>query len=239
MKETNKKTNTVAAARALVKKDAEVLTPVVEASDNDILSQVKSDMQAADLGDFCRLRAGLGLENFRELNAAGNWEERMMQMFPERTPRTLRRYMSNGRKFLDAVGVDAKTAYEKLMTLSADDVRGLIAARSEGAKALPEKGVAKQIAIANRITNAVAAYSAGEKPAAAEAKPKAISKQDEINARNLFALGLSRKVRDWGEDAKLVRTMATETLETVQAELTLVVGILKAELRSREANGVK
>lgn len=219
--------------------EKKVLTPTVVPNSDDILQRVKKDLDASDLGDFCRLRASIGLVTYRDMNAYGDWESRLVQMFPNRSTRTLRRHMQEARRFLSAVGVKPQDAFNMMLEMNEDDVRKFVAAQADGKKALPEKGVAKQIALANKFTNAVVSYSSGEKPEVEPPKPKRLTKEEEDSARRDFALSVSRRVREWSEDRKTIRTLETDTLETILSELTLSVQVIKGEIREREANGVK
>ena len=239
-----KKNDTVAAAQALVKKPSvEVVTPDVMMDDAGMVRQIREDMANAELGDFCRLRAGVGLVNFRELNAHGQWMGEMMKAFPGKSARTLQRYMQNAGKWLAMVGVETGRAYEKLMSINVEDLKKTIALPPSERKALPERpcsGVSKAVAADNRIVNAIVSYAAGDEPTADEPKkPARISREEERETMRQYAVSLGVKVRDWAEGGRNVKTMDTETLELVQADLTLVVSQIKAELRQRDSNGVK
>ena len=63
---------------------AEVVTPTVEKSDRELVQQINKDMMLGDLGDFCRKRAGVGLCAIRSFHAHGEWEKRLMELFPSR-----------------------------------------------------------------------------------------------------------------------------------------------------------
>ena len=238
-----KKNDTVAAAQALVKKPSvEVVTPDVMMDDAGMVRQIREDMANAELGDFCRLRAGVGLVNFRELNAHGQWMGEMMKAFPGKSARTLQRYMQNAGKWLAMVGVETGRAYEKLMSINVEDLKKTIALPPSERKALPERpcsGVSKSVAAENRIVNAIISYAAGDEMPVPEKKPARISKEEERETMRQYAVSLGVKVRDWAEGGRNVKTMDTETLELVQADLTLVVSQIKAELRQRDSNGVK
>ena len=238
-----KKNDTVAAAQALVKKPSvEVVTPDVMMDDAGMVRQIREDMANAELGDFCRLRAGVGLVNFRELNAHGQWMGEMMKAFPGKSARTLQRYMQNAGKWLAMVGAETGLAYEKLMSINVEDLKKTIALPPSERKALPERpcsGVSKSVAAENRIVNAIISYAAGDEMPVPEKKPARISKEEERETMRQYAVSLGVKVRDWAEGGRNVKTMDTETLELVQADLTLVVSQIKAELRQRDSNGVK
>jgi hypothetical protein len=53
------------------------------------------------------------------------------------------------------------------------------------------------------------------------------------------AASLGEKLRDWGDNPLTWKALETDDLEKFRAELVLVVGLLKDELRSREENAVK
>ena len=164
----------------------------------------------------------------------------MIEAFPGRSARTLRGYMQGARKFLATVDVGSEQAWITMMKVDVNDLAKTIALPDAERKQLPVKGVAKAVAIENRVMNGIVAYTAnGALPPAEAPKPKRISTEQEIATRNLYARGLADKVREWAADAKVVRTLETETLEAVMAGLVLVVDTLKSEIRSREANGVK
>ena len=93
----------------------EVVNPVVMPDDKNLAAQITEDINNAELGAFCRVRAGVGLCNIRELNAHGEWEKRLLALFPNRSKATLYRYMQDGRKFCSKVDLDAGRVYEKMI----------------------------------------------------------------------------------------------------------------------------
>lgn len=210
-------------------------TPEIMMDNKSLLRQVGDDMANAELGDFCRLRAGVGLLRFREMNPHGEWMAEMAAAFPNRSPRTLQRYMQQASKFIGQLGVGAEAVHSKMMALDVETLRAQIAAPESERKLLPERGVAKSAAIENKITNAVVAYSAGEKPEPPKPVHVKISKEEEMQTRVDYAMGLATKVQIWTSDARTIRTLPTETLESVRAIIVLAVDSLKNELRSREA----
>ena len=90
MKKQDKKNAVVVAAKP------EVVTPTVEKSDREIVQQINKDMVLGDLGEFCRKRAGVGLCAIRAFHNHGEWEKRLMELFPTRSLRTLNRYVKAG-----------------------------------------------------------------------------------------------------------------------------------------------
>ncbi len=232
-----KKSNATAqAVTALAEaKKAEVVTPEVMLDGKNLLKQVGEDMASAELGDFCRLRAGVGLLRFREMNPHGEWMNEMAAAFPNRSYRTLSRYMQQASKFIGQLGVGADAVHQKMMALDVDTLRAQICAPASERKLLPERGVAKAAALDNKITNAVVAYSAGEKVEAPKPQHVKISKEEEMQTRVAYAAALAAKLQMWIGDSRTIRTLPTEPLESMRAVLVLVTDALKNELRTREA----
>jgi len=214
---------------------SEPVTPDVVMDAKSLVNQVRDDMGNAELGDFCRLRAGVGLLRFRELNPHGEWMTEMTAAFPGRSPRTLQRYMQQAAKFIGQLGVGVEAVHTKMMAFNVETLRAQIGLPEGERKQLPERGVSKSVAIDNKITNAVVAYSAGEKPEVQQPHTVRISKEEEMQTRVDYAMAMASKVQIWNADARTIRTLPTETLESVRSILVLTVDSLKNELRSREA----
>lgn len=215
-------------------KKADVMTPEVVMDGKALLKQVGEDIANAELGDFCRLRAGVGLLRFRELNPHGEWMNEMAAAFPNRSYRTLSRYMQQASKFVGQLGVAVENVHRKMMSIDVEALRTQIALPVAERKALPERGVAKAAAIDNKITNAVVAYSAGEMPEPPKPQPVKISREEKMQTRVDYAMAMATKVQIWLADARTIRTLPTETLESVRSVLVLAADSLKNELRSRE-----
>lgn len=233
MAKKNNATADAVTALAKAKKD-DVMTPEVVMDGKALLKQVGEDMANAELGDFCRLRAGVGLLRFKELNPHGEWMNEMAAAFPNRSPRTLQRYMQLSSKFVGQLGVAVEDVHRKMMSIDVEALRTQIALPVAECKALPERGVAKAAALENKITNAVVAYSSGEMPEAPKPKHARISREEEMQTRVDYAMAMATKVKIWNADTRTIRTLPTETLESVRSILVLVTDSLRNELRSRE-----
>ena len=217
----------------------EVVTPDVMPTDAQIASQIAEDIRNAELGAFCRVRAGVGLCNFRDMNAHGMWEARMIEMFPSKSRRTLFRYMQQGRKFCEQVSLDAGKVYDRMMRVDVKALQEMAALPVEQRKALPVRGVAKAEAEGNRVMNALVLMAAGERPEAEKPKAKPLTASEKAAAWRDYTASLGEKLRDWGDNPLTWKALETDDLEKFRAELVLVVGLLKDELRSREENAVK
>jgi hypothetical protein len=124
-----------------MKQKKEVTTAVVMASAagsmlaaTDIPSMVdsvSSDLTRVGIGTFCMLRAGVGLTCIKQLNDYGEWESRMMELFPNRSLRTLQRYMEQAGEFMDAHGVSPEQAWAELIKIDATQLDSLAIAPTE------------------------------------------------------------------------------------------------------------
>ena len=54
-----------------------------------------------------------------------------------------------------------------------------------------------------------------------------------------YTAALGEKLREWGDNPLTWKALETDDLEKFRAELVLVVGLVKDELRSREENAVR
>ena len=217
----------------------DVVNPVVMPDDKNLAAQIAEDMNNAELGEFCRVRAGVGLCNIRELNAHGAWEVRMRELFPNRTTRTLRNYMQTGRKFCAAVDLDTQRVYEKMMAVDVKRLQQLAALPAEERKALPVRGVAREAAAGNRVMNALVLLASGDRPAAEKPKAKPLTASERAAAWRDYTVDLAEKVREWSESHMTFKALETDELERFRSALVLVAGLIKDELRRREENGVK
>jgi hypothetical protein len=217
----------------------EVVTPEVMPNDAQIAAQIAEDIRNAELGAFCRVRAGVGLCNFRDMNAHGMWEARMIEMFPGKSRSTLFRYMQQGRKFCEQVSLDAGRVYDKMMRVDVKALQAQAALPADQRKALPVRGVAKSEAEGNRVMNALVLMAAGERPEAEKPKAKPLTASEKAAAWRDYTASLGEKLRDWGDNPLTWKALETDDLEKFRAELVLVVGLVKDELRSREENAVK
>ena len=218
---------------------AEVVTPDVMPDDRAMASQIAEDIRNAELGAFCRVRAGVGLCNFRDMNAHGMWESRMLEMFPSKSRRTLFRYMQEGRRFCEQVSLDAGKVYDRMMRVDVAALQKMAALPAEQRKALPVRGVAKAEAEGNRVMNALVLMAAGERPEAEKPKAKPLTASEKAAAWRDYTASLGEKLREWGDNPLTWKALETDDLEKFRAELVLVVGLVKDELRSREENAVK
>ena len=107
------------------------VTALAAADIPTMVDSVAADLTQAGIGTFCMLRAGVGLTCIKQLCDHATWEPRMMELFPNRSPRTLQRYMSQARDFMDAQGVTPEQAWGELSKFDATQVVNLMIASPE------------------------------------------------------------------------------------------------------------
>jgi len=95
--------------------------PVVDAENrariDGIMQQVHADIGNAELGRFFALRAGVGLVATREYMPHGDWGAEIARAFPNRSERTIRRYMSEARDFLAERKLLASDVWHKMVSI--------------------------------------------------------------------------------------------------------------------------
>ena len=217
----------------------EVVTPTVEKSDRELVQQINKDMTLGDLGDFCRKRAGVGLCAIRAFHNHGEWEKRLMELFPTRSLRTLNRYVKAGEEVCRQFEASPHKIYDLLMHMDTERIRQQAEIDLDKRKLLPVRGVSKDEALSNRLFNYVVAITAGEKEQAPTPKAPKLTPEQEAAERRGKVEGYANALRNWSGDRKTLRLLEADALETFAAELTLVVNVIRKELREREQHQAK
>ena len=212
----------------------EVVAPTVEKSDREIVQQINKDMTLGDLGDFCRKRAGVGLCAIRAFHNHGEWEKRLMELFPTRSIRTLNRYVKAGEEVCRRFEASPHKIYDLLLHMDTERIRLQADIDAKERKLLPVRGVSKDDALSNRLFNYVVAITAGEKEQAPKPKAPKLTPEQEAAERRERVEGYANTLRNWSGDRKTLMLLEADTLETFAAELTLVVNVIRKELRERE-----
>lgn len=217
----------------------EVVTPTVEKSDRELVQQINKDMTLGDLGDFCRKRAGVGLCAIRAFHNHGEWEKRLMELFPTRSIRTLNRYVKAGEEVCRRFEASPQKIYDLLMHMDTERIRQQADIEHDERKLLPVRGVSKDMALENRLFNYVVAITAGEKEELPAPKAQKTTPEQEAAERRERVEGYANTLRNWSGDRKTLRLLEADALETFAAELTLVVNVIRKELREREVHQSK
>jgi PAB1-binding protein PBP1 len=126
-----------------------------------------------------------------------------------------------------------------MMRVDVAALQKMAALPAEERKALPVRGVAKAEAEGNRVMNALVLMASGERPEAEKPKARPLTAAEKAEAWREYTASLGEKLRDWGDNPLTWKALETDDLEKFRAELVLVVGLVKDELRSREENAVK
>ena len=217
----------------------EVVTPTVEKSDREIVQQINKDMTLGDLGDFCRKRAGVGLCAIRAFHNHGEWEKRLMELFPTRSLRTLNRYVKAGEEVCRRFEASPHKIYDLLTHMDTERIRQQADIDANERKLLPVRGVSKDVALENRLFNYVVPITAGEKEKLPARKTQKTTPEQEAAERRERVEGYANTLRNWSGDSKTLRLLEADALETFAAELTLVVNVIRKELREREVHQSK
>ena len=217
----------------------EVVTPTVEKSDREIVQQINKDMTLGDLGDFCRKRAGVGLCAIRAFHPHGEWEKRLMELFPAKSLRTLNRYVKAGEEVCRRFEAAPHKIYELLLHMDTERIRQQAEIDAKERKLLPVRGVSKNVALENGLFNYVVAITAGEKEQAPTPKAPKLTPEQEASERRARVEGYANTLRNWSGDRKTLKLLEADALETFAAELTLVVNVIRKELREREDRQAK
>lgn len=226
--------NAVAAAEKAEAVEAELMP-----SDSELVQQINRDMTFSELGEFCRKRAGVGLCAIRAFHAHGEWENRLMELFPGKSLRTLRRYVSAGDEVCRRFDAAPDRIYELLARMDTERIRQQAEIDQDRRKLLPVRGVPKAVALENRLFNYVVAITAGEKAEPPAHKATKTTPEQEAAERRANVEGYANSLRNWSSDRKALRLLEADALEAFAAELTLVVNVIRKELRERETHHSK
>lgn len=186
---------------------------------NSILGQVRQDIDNAELGRFFALRAGVGLIVVKELCAHGEFMGEALRMIPNRTPRTLRRYMDEARGFLDAKALMAHDAWLPLSQVGSRSGRLL---GPGGGEDLPQP--------ASDLADWLAAKDA-EKKQKEQAAPRPLSSAEKRKAAADLWTGIAGRVTDEGIARQTWQILDQETLETCASALRTVADKMMAAAR--------
>jgi len=220
----------------VIKRDGSVaITPEVRAKVEGILAQINRDIGNAELGRFFALRAGCGLIVVKELCEHGEWGAEMLRMMPNRSPRTLRNYMSKAHDFLETKALMARDVWDKLLGVcQLEETAGRLLL---GTGKPDEKAAAKIPKEVLAMAEYIRDESAGEKPpkpAAAEgAKPGKTSKAERVKAARDFWHPVASRIQKAGITDRLWELLDDDELESVQSAIMSVALAMRAELKTR------
>ncbi|HRR34744.1 MAG TPA: hypothetical protein P5026_11630 [Kiritimatiellia bacterium] len=221
--------------KVITRGGAAVITPETRARVEGILGQVNRDIGNAELGRFFALRAGCGLIVVKELCEHGEWGDEMVRMLPSRAARTLRRYMSEARDFLEAKALLARDVWDKLVSVGQlDGAAGTLLLGNGGksaGKEMPELP-AEVHAMVDYIRDGLGVPKT-VKPADGAPKSGKLSKADRIKAARDFWHPVASRIQKAGLTDRLWELLPDEELEDLATAIAAVAVAMKQEIKRR------
>lgn len=216
-----------------VAKRAADLTVETRKGAEQIVQQINQDIGNAEMGRFFALRAGVGLIVVREMCGHGPFGLAMAEMMPDRSGRTLRRYMKGAHDFLETKALEAREIWGPLSSigsgaLSASGGRLMIGDGKAGDVPAPVAAIADYLAEKK---------DAEAKTASADAAPAKGSRKLTKAERLMAARGqwhpLASKIQKAGITDRLWEDLPDDELEDVQSALSSVAGAMRQVLKLR------
>ena len=216
----------------------------------NMIQQINDDMSGAEVGMFKMLRAGIGLTAIKGMNAHGEWEQRMMELFPNKSPRTLQTYMQRAKPFLAEHKVSAEQAWAELSKLNAEQAVGMLLSSAQpkqigegeeaGARKRGKKDEAKpDVTVGGQpVTEMLMDFIQQRKKEKSPTPAKPLTKAERIKAAAAEAERVRGLVSDYIDDATYT-LLSLEDLELAKSDLMSASGKLNAEIKAREAKGQK
>lgn len=213
-------------------REAVALAPEQAASmSTQIADSVRADMQAAETGMFHALRAGVGLLRIRELHIDGSWEERMMNLFPGKTARTLQRYMQIASNFLEAKELEAKDAWNDMASIRTDRLLAAPAdaAPGNGAKLDPlERDVGEFVREFGSIRQALKGT-----PQESDKSGRPLTRGEKIEAAKAVWNRYANLIQEEALNRSSIHLLPDEELDGVASTLRTAYDAMRKELASR------
>jgi len=210
------------------------LTSEDRARVDGVLGMVRQDIRNAEIGRFFAMRAGVGLIVVKELCDHGEWGQEMIRMIPDRSPRTLRKYMAEARDFLDSKAIMARDIWDKLASVGSSALGAaaaglLLGDGSERTANDPAVEVPDEV-------RAMADYLREDAALASQAKaqpqaPRALSAGEKRKAASDLWQALAGRVTDEGIARQTWQILDAETLETVASALRTVADKMMSAAR--------
>ncbi len=198
-----------------------------------IATTVRTDMQVAESGMFHALRAGVGMLHIKSLYGHGDWGRRLLELFPDKAPRTLRRYMQAGENFLEAKQIAPLDAWVGMQAIRTDR---LLAGPEDTA---PGKGKAKIDPLERDVREFVSEFGSIRKAEKGESEAddrsgKPLTKAERMEA----ARGIWNKIAGMAQDELNHGSAAIlndEDLDGLASVLRTVSDTLRKALAQRTA----
>lgn len=234
------------------KNDAVATVADVQPIDVDTMKTIiGEDLNRAEVGRFCMLRAGVGLLCYKGMSEFGEWEARLMELCPGKSPRTLQNYMKIARDCLTERGISPELAWNELRKFDAASAGNLILSAPEALQigAGEEQPAAPAKRGKKAKTDAAPAPAAGDQTfsqmlidfiqqrKAARPKPsepaKPLTKREKVEAAIAEANRIVNMTADWIADGTWA-LLPDEELESTMSGLRAASDRIGKEFKSRK-----
>lgn len=213
---------------------------------------IGEDLNRAEVGRFCMLRAGVGLLCFKGMSEYGEWESRLMELCPGKSPRTLQGYMKIAKDCLTVRGISPERAWDELRKFDAASAGNLIMAAPEalqigageeqtaapakrgGKKAKADAApvpVASDQTFSQMLIDFIQQRKAARPKSSEPAKP--LTKKEKVEAAIAEADRIVNMTADWIADGTW-SLLPDEELESTMSGLRAAADKIRDEFRSRK-----
>ena len=234
----------------MVKTDGAAVVAPIDV--DGVRTVIGEDLNRAEVGMFCMLRAGVGLLVFKELCGHGEWEQRILELGGGKAPRTLRNYMKQALEFIIAHGVTPSQAWAELVKIDPSQVSAMMIAApaplalgaGEAVKAAaPKKGKKAKAPDAGAGTSPqtfsqllvdfIRQRDQQKKSRQPETPPKPLTKKEKVDAAIAEANRIVNMAADWVADGTWA-LLPDEELESTMAGLRAAADKLRSEIKGRK-----
>lgn len=216
-----------------------------------IVDSVANDLTQAEIGTFCKLRAGVGLTCIKQLCDHATWEARMMELFPTRSPRTLQRYMKEAGEFMQEHKVLPEQAWGELCKYEFSQVSGMMIAdtaplalppaeqvqpvaakrgKKSKAEVVPDPAASAQT-FSQMLIDFIQQRKAARPKSSEPAKP--LTKKEKVEAAIAEAARIVNMTADWIADGTW-GLLPDEELESTMSGLRAASDRVTKEFKSRK-----
>lgn len=235
------------------KNDAVATVENVQPIDVDTMKTIiGEDLNRAEVGRFCMLRAGVGLLCYKGMSEFGEWESRLMELCPGKSPRTLQGYMKIAKDCLIERGISPERAWEELRKFDAASAGNLIMAAPEALQigageaqpAAPAKRggkkanadaapapVASDQTFSQMLIDFIQQRKAARPKSSEPAKP--LTKKEKVEAAIAEAARIVNMTADWIADGTW-GLLPDEELESTMSGLRAASDRVTKEFKSRK-----
>lgn len=212
---------------------------------------IGADLDRAEVGMFCMLRAGVGLLVYKAMSEHGDWEQRLMELCPGKSARTLQMYMKQARELCEARQITPEQAWDEASKIDASQVGTLMLAapaamqigtgepeaassHKKGRKGAKAEQAPGPDASAQTFSQMLIDFIQQRKAAKAKdaEPPKPLTKREKVEAAIIEASRIVNTTADWLADGTWA-LLPDDELESTLAGIRSVADRLRDEFKSR------